>query len=85
MTTLINEPRCKKLTFNTDTFLVELDDGRELRVPLSYFPRLLNATPAQRKKFVISGGGVGLHWDELDEDISVRGLLLGNADRHRAP
>ena len=85
MTTLINEPRCKKLTFNADTFLVELDDGRELRVPLSYFPRLLNATPAQRKKFVISGGGIGLHWDELDEDISVRGLLLGNADRHRAP
>jgi hypothetical protein len=60
---------------------VELTDGRQLGVPLTYFPRLLKSTPAQRKKYVISGGGIGLHWDALDEDISVRGLLLGRGDR----
>jgi hypothetical protein len=48
---------------------------------LAYFPRLLNATPEQREGFVISGGGAALHWDELDEDISVRGLLEGRGDR----
>ncbi len=81
MTTLISEPLARKVKFDADTFWVELNDGRQLGVPLAYFPRLLKATPAQRKKYIISGGGVGLHWDELDEDISVRGLLLGNRDR----
>jgi len=52
-------------------------------VPLAYFPRLLRATPAQRSKCIISGGGKGLHWDDLDEDISVPGLLMGIRDRTR--
>lgn len=60
---------------------VELTDGRQLGVPLAYFPRLLNAVQAQRDDYVISGGGTGLHWEELDEDISVKGLLLGIGDR----
>jgi hypothetical protein len=64
-----------------DNMWVELTDGRQLGVPLAYFPRLLNAAPAQRDDYVISGGGTGLHWDELDEDISVRALLLGIGDR----
>jgi hypothetical protein len=46
-------------------------------VPLAWFPRLLRATPEQRAQFVISGGGTGLHWDEINEDISVEGLLRG--------
>ncbi len=83
MSILTSEPLCKKVRFDADTFWVELNDGRQLGVPLTYFPRLLNATPAQRKKFTISGGGAGLHWDALDEDISVRGLLLGKGDRTR--
>ena len=62
---------------------VELIDGRQLGVPLAYFPRLMNATPEQRMKYKISGGGIGLHWDELDEDISVDGLILGVGDRVR--
>ncbi len=60
---------------------VSLADGRELGVPLAYFPRLLKAPVEQRKRFTISGGGTGLHWDDLDEDISVRALLLGIGDR----
>lgn len=74
------EPSAKKVTFDQDTMWVELTDGRTLGVPLAYFPRLLQATENQRKNFEMSGGGSGLHWDELDEDISVKGLLLGIGD-----
>jgi hypothetical protein len=62
---------------------VDLSDGRQLGVPLAYFPRLLQAKPEERDSFVISGGGSGLHWDELDEDISVKNLLLGIRDQTR--
>jgi len=58
-----------------------LEDGRQLGVPFAYFSRLAKATAAQRKKFSISGSGVGLHWDRIDEDISVPALLMGKADR----
>ena len=60
---------------------VDFADGRKLGVPLAYFPRLLNATPAQREHYEINGGGSGLHWDEIDEDINVENLLLGIGDR----
>lgn len=75
------EPRAKKVTFDSDNMWIELTDGRQLGVPLAYFPRLLNAAQSQRADFVISGGGTGLHWEDLDEDISVKGLLLGVGDR----
>lgn len=52
-----------------------LADGREISVPLSWFPRLEKATKTQRKKWRLIGGGVGIHWEELDEDISVQALL----------
>jgi hypothetical protein len=81
MNTLTVEPRAKKVTFDPNNMWVEFTDGRQLSVPLVYFPRLLNADQAQRDDFVISGGGSGLHWEELDEDISVKGLLLGIYDR----
>mgnify|MGYP005846541615 FL=1 len=81
MNTLKFEPRASKITFDMDNMWVELTDGRQLGVPLAYFPRLLNAAQAQRDEYVISGGGTGLHWEELDEDISVKGLLLGVGDR----
>jgi hypothetical protein len=54
---------------------VTLADGREIRVPLAWFPRLKNATPAQREKWELIGGGIGVHWPQVDEDISVAGLL----------
>lgn len=68
-----------------DNMWVALEDGRQLDVPLVYFPRLLNATPAQHGNYILSGGGTGIHWEELDEDISVEGLLLGIGDRTRSP
>jgi len=69
--------------FDSDTMWLDLADGRRLGVPLAYFPRLLRATPAQRSDFVISGGGAGLHWEQIDEDILVSALLLGSRDRTR--
>jgi hypothetical protein len=63
---------------------VQLVDGRVIGVPLAWFPRLLRASPERRLRFEISGGGQGLHWDELDEDISVAGLLAGRGDVTRA-
>ncbi len=62
---------------STDEFSlrVVLMDGRELAVPLEYFPRLRNATLEQRGRWELLGGGDGIHWEELDEDISVRSLL----------
>ncbi|HMN74001.1 MAG TPA: DUF2442 domain-containing protein [Rhodoblastus sp.] len=66
------------LRFDDDLMWVELSDGRTLGVPLAWFPRLLHATPAQRLRFEISKKG--LHWEELDEDISVDGLLAGRGD-----
>jgi len=68
------------LKFDDDTMWVQLADGRVIGVPLAWFPRLLRASPKQRLQFEISGGGQGLHWDELDEDISVAGLLAGRGD-----
>lgn len=61
----------KSVHFDDAMMWVSLVDGRQLGVPLAFFPRLLQARPEQREAFVISGGGLGLHWDALDEDISV--------------
>ena len=73
----------RKLSFDFDTMWIELADGRKLGVPLAYFLRLLDAAPEQREAYEISGGGTSLHWDEIDEDISVEYLLLGKTDRTR--
>lgn len=83
MSTLVTEPLARHVRFDTDVMWVELSDGRQLGVPLAYFPRLMRATPAERKTYTTSGGGTGIHWDALDEDISVSGLLLGIGDRTR--
>jgi Protein of unknown function (DUF2442) len=68
----------KELRFDDHTMWVELADGRTLGVPLAWFPRLLHATSQQRAAYCLSTRG--LHWDELDEDISVDGLLAGRGD-----
>ena len=83
MNTLVAEAKATNVHFDEDTMWVDLTDGRQLGVPLAYFPRLRQATKDQRQKFIISGGGTGLHWDDLDEDISVEPLLAGIGDRHR--
>jgi len=74
------DAKAAKVWFDENNLWVSLHDGRQLAVPLAYFPRLVKATPQQRNKLEMSGGGTGIHWDELDEDISVAGLLLGHAD-----
>jgi hypothetical protein len=68
--------------FDDDVMWVALADGRTLGVPLAWFPRLLRATPAQRQQVEISR--VGLHWEVLDEDISVTGLVAGRGDVTRS-
>jgi hypothetical protein len=68
----------KHVTFDDDSFWVELNDGRTIGVPLAWFPRLLNATPAQRTDYELSP--CGIHWDALDEDISIEGLLAARGD-----
>jgi hypothetical protein len=72
-----------ELSFDSNMMWVTLADGRRLGVPLAYFPRLLAAMPQQRQQFEFSGNRTGIHWDELDEDISVQGLLMGAGDRTR--
>ncbi len=81
MNSLTTSGLAKSVTFDEDNMWVELTDGRKLGVPLVYFPKLMNAPTGDRENYVISGGGVGIHWDTLDEDISVEGLLLGIGDR----
>ncbi|WP_449369841.1 DUF2442 domain-containing protein [Thiomonas sp.] len=70
--------RAQSVAFNDDSMQVQLSDGRVLGVPLAWFPRLLHATSAQRAAYTLSTRG--LHWEELDEDISVEGLLAGTGD-----
>lgn len=69
------------LSFDDSMMWLDLSDGRKLGVPLAYFPRLLRATPEQRLQYEMSGNGSGLHWEALDEDISVEGLLKGVGDQ----
>ena len=63
--------------FDKDMMHVRLLDGREISVPVEWFPRLRNASEEQRKRWRLIGKGVGIHWEDIDEDISVASLLLG--------
>ena len=81
MNILMHKPLAKHIEFDSDMMWVELIDGRKLGVPLTYFPRLLNASPEQRQHYEMSGGGSGLHWDQIDEDINVENLLMGICDQ----
>ncbi len=67
----------KSVKFDTNMMKVYLTDGRIICVPIIWFPLLYEATPEQREKYEIGGGGVSLHWPELDEDLSVANLLAG--------
>ena len=64
-----------------DSLTVDLSDGRTIIAPLVWFPRLLNGSAEERAKWELNGGGTGMHWPELDEDISVEGLLFGGPSR----
>ena len=67
----------KFVSFDEETMHVLLADGRRISVPIMWFPLLSGATPEQRTKYEIGGGGTSLHWPELDEDLSVAGLMAG--------
>lgn len=69
--------RVKAVRLDEDRLSVELMDGRAISVPLAWYPRLADATPEQRSRWEIAGGGYGIHWPELDEDLSTEGLLRG--------
>jgi hypothetical protein len=84
MNTSTLEPLATSVTFDSENMWVHLSDGRQLGVPLAYFPRLAKASPEQLTNYLISGG-VGLHWDEIDEDISVPALLAGRMDQTARP
>ncbi|MBW4513950.1 MAG: DUF2442 domain-containing protein [Timaviella obliquedivisa GSE-PSE-MK23-08B] len=71
------DERVKDVHFTQDSITVDLIDGRTITVPLVWYPRLLNATSQQRLQWEICGGGYGIHWEEIDEDLSTEGMLRG--------
>jgi len=83
------DTRIKSAVVGDDRLTVELMDGRAISTPLAYYPRLATATSEQRNNWQVAGGGYGLHWPDLDEDLSVDGLLalpparLGEVARQR--
>ena len=80
MTTLAIEieiPTAEDVSVTDDTLSVDLSDGRTISVPIAWYPRLSYATPEERNNWRLIGGGHGIHWNNIDEDISVEGLLAG--------
>jgi hypothetical protein len=73
----IDVPSVQQLRVNASSLEADLSDGRSVSVPLAWFPRLLHATPAERNNWRLIGEGEGIHWPDLDEDISVEALLAG--------
>ena len=71
------DERVKDVRVTEDILSVDLMDGRTISVPLVWYPRLFHATSEQRKKWQIAGGGYGIHWPDVDEDLSTEGLLRG--------
>ncbi|NQU23908.1 MAG: DUF2442 domain-containing protein [Candidatus Nealsonbacteria bacterium] len=69
------EPLATAVSFSEDSLKMVLADGREVTAPLEWFPRLRDATDAQRQNWRMIGGGIGIHWEDVDEDISVESLL----------
>ncbi len=72
-----SDERVKEIHFTEETISVDLMDGRTITVPLVWYPRLLNATSEQRANWEVCGGGYGIHWEEIDEDLSTEGMLRG--------
>ena len=71
------DERVITVSFSEDTFSVSLGDGRTITVPLAWYPKLFSASAGQRRNWQVSGGGYGIHWPDLDEDLSTEGLLRG--------
>ena len=73
----MNLPEAEDVTVTDDTLTAELSDGRTISVPILWYPRLTHATPEERNNWRLIGTGQGIHWPDLDEDISVEGMLAG--------
>jgi len=73
----ISQARAQHVSLTDDALVVELVDGRIITVPLTWYPRLAHGTPAERANWRLIGEGEGIHWPDVDEDISVEGLLAG--------
>ena len=73
----LSQARAQRASLTEDALVIELIDGRTITVPLTWYPRLAHGTQAERANWRLIGEGEGLHWPELDEDISVEGLLAG--------
>jgi len=73
----VGSATANEVTVTDDTLVVHLTDGRTVSVPLAWYPRLLHGTTAERANWRLIGGGEGVHWPDLDEDISVAGILAG--------
>ena len=71
------DERVQNVYFSDDNISVDLMDGRTITVPLAWYPKLLTATPQQRERWQVCGGGYGIHWEEIDEDLSTEGFLRG--------
>jgi Protein of unknown function (DUF2442) len=71
------DERVADVSFDERRLIVDLMDGRTISAPLAWYPRLLDATPAQRQNWRIAGAGYGIHWPDIDEDLSTEGLLRG--------
>ncbi|MDB9420393.1 DUF2442 domain-containing protein [Microcystis aeruginosa CS-563/04] len=78
------QPKIVSVTVTDDTLSVDLEDGRTIAVPIGWYPRLAHGSPAERVNVQISGGGYGMYWPELDEDIGIEGLLLGKQSTESA-
>jgi Protein of unknown function (DUF2442) len=75
----IRVPNAESVTITEDTLTVDLSDGRTISVPLTWFPRLVQASLEERNNWRLIGQGQGVHWEDVDEDISVEGLLAGKS------
>jgi len=73
----IEVPKAEDVKVTKNTLQVELSDGRTISVPLDWFPRLVHATPEERNNWRLIGKGHGIHWEDIDEDISTEGILAG--------
>ncbi len=85
MTILATEAdiRVRTVSFESDQLVVGLFDGRVISVPLAWYPRLVSATPEQLSDWEVCGGGYGIHWPLLDEDLSTEGLLAGSPSKEK--
>ena len=73
----VKEPEAERFAVTADTLTAELSDGRTISAPLDWYPRLIHATPQERDNWELIGRGEGIHWPDLDEDISLEGRLAG--------